>query len=158
MASESRAEALARLRPWVERASEFSGWDFSDLRVRDLEAGPRWDYASVVAQHADGATAVLDLGTGGGERLAGMRADLPDRVVATESWHLNAPIAQDRLRPLGVDVVRAWSEEGALPFGGGSFDLVIDRHEGLDPAEVARVLRGGGTLVTQQVYRHDRQE
>jgi hypothetical protein len=32
-----------------------------------------------------------------------------------------------------------------------TFDLVFDRHEELGPAEVARVLRPGGTIVTQQI-------
>lgn len=154
----SRAEALARLRPWVERARDFSGWDFSQLRVQDLDPGPPWDYAALVGEIANGAKAVLDLGTGGGERLASFRDALPARVVATETWHVNAPVARTRLRPLGVEVVRAWSEDGALPFADASFDLVTDRHEALDPGEVARVLKRGGALVTQQVYRHDRQE
>ena len=71
------------------------------------------------------------------------------RVVATEQWHVNAPVARDRLRPLGVDVVRADSLR--LPFADGAFDLVLDRHEALEPAEVARVLRPDGRVITQQV-------
>jgi SAM-dependent methyltransferase len=155
--TESRDAALARLRPWVERARTFSGWDFSMLRTRPLDA-PAWDYARVVAGAARGRRSAVDLGTGGGERLARMRDALPPRLVATETWHVNAPIAYRALRPLGVDVVRAWSEDGALPFRDASFDLVIDRHEALDPAEVARVLEPGGTLVTQQVSAHHFQE
>jgi hypothetical protein len=38
-----------------------------------------------------------------------------------------------------------------LPFRNGSFDLVLSRHEELQPTEVARVLSPGGTLLTQQV-------
>ena len=56
---------------------------------------------------------------------------------------MNAPVARDRLRPLGAEVVRADSLR--LPFGDASFDLVLDRHEALEPAEVARVLQPGGT-------------
>jgi SAM-dependent methyltransferase len=51
---------------------------------------------------------------------------------------------------LGVDVVACSSL--ALPFADASFDLVLDRHEALNPAEVGRVLRGGGTVLTQQVW------
>jgi SAM-dependent methyltransferase len=99
---------------------------------------------------------VLDLGTGGGERLASLRRDLPRLVVATEEWAVNAPIAFRRLAPLGVRVVRAKSAR--LPFRTASFDLVIDRHEEFDPAEVDRVLLAGGSFVTQQVGQHDWRE
>lgn len=155
--TESRDAVLARLRPWVERANDFSGWDFSSLRARPLDP-PRWDYGDAVACAARGRRSAVDLGTGGGGRTAAMRGALPARVVATESWHVNVPLAHRRLRPLGVDVVRAWTEDGALPFRAGSFDLVIDRHEALDPTDVARVLAPGGVLVTQQVYAHHFQE
>ena len=143
-----RRDALERLRPWIERARTFSGWSFPDIKVRPLEE-PLWDYRSLEREMARGASAVLDLGTGGGELLAGVRDSLPARVVATEEWHVNAPIAYRRLAPLGAGVVRARSLH--LPFAADAFDLVIDRHEELAPSEAARVLRPGGRVMTQQV-------
>jgi SAM-dependent methyltransferase len=94
---------------------------------------------------------VLDLGTGGGERLAAMRDGLPRRVVATEVWAVNAPFARARLAPLGVEVVRAPSE--APLFADRSFDLVINRHSGFESDGIARLIRPGGSFVTQQVGR-----
>ncbi|MEX0875333.1 MAG: hypothetical protein WD646_02505 [Actinomycetota bacterium] len=41
--------------------------------------------------------------------------------------------------------------ESRLPFRDSSLDLVIDRHEAFRATEVARVLRPGGTFLTQQV-------
>ena len=95
------------------------------------------------------------MGTGGGERLAELRPALPSRVVATEQWHVNAPVARDRLAPLGVEIVRASSDDATLPFADAAFDLVINRHEALTPADVVRVLRPGGRFVTQQVGMHN---
>lgn len=149
---QTRREALERLRPWIERARTFSGWpqhDFPEFAVRPLEPGPPWNYEALVREYAREARSVLDLGTGGGEFVASVRESLPARMVATEEWHVNAPIAYRRLRPLGVDVVRARSPQ--LPFAGETFDLVIDRHEELSPSDVARVLRPGGQVLTQQV-------
>jgi SAM-dependent methyltransferase len=96
---------------------------------------------------------VLDLGTGGGERLADLRPSLPRLVVATEEWSRNAPVAFRRLRPLGIAVIRCRSDR--LPLLDSTFDLVIDRHEEFSPQEVSRVLNGDGEFITQQVGQSD---
>ena len=120
-----------------------------------------WDYDSLVAERARSSPDLLDLGTGGGEWLASF-AFRPARTVATEAWEPNVPVAADRLRPLGVDIVavepardnadQAPDEaSGRLPFPPASFHLVTCRHEAFVAAEVARVLAPGGSFITQQV-------
>lgn len=146
---ERRARTLAALQPYVERARSFSGWSHDGLAVRHLAPGPPWDYEALARESARKAQRVLDLGTGGGEVLSRIVAGSRARCVATEEWVVNAPVAWNRLRPLGVDVVRCDSLH--LPFASASFDLVLDRHEALEPAEVARVLARGGRVFTQQV-------
>jgi len=147
----SRQVALARLRPPAERARSFSGWDLSDHRPHALEPEPPWDFGNLVREFGPASSAVLDLGTGGGEILSALRPSLPNTVVATEEWIVNAPIAFRRLSPLGVHVVRAKSMQ--LSFADASFDLLLSRHEEFAPGEVARVLAPGGRFVTQQVGR-----
>jgi SAM-dependent methyltransferase len=115
-----------------------------------------WDYDEHVRGLARGVHAVLDIGTGGGERLELLRDGLPRTVVASEEWPVNAPVARERLAPLGVDVVHASDE--APPFATSTFDLVINRHSAFDPAEVVRVLRSGGAFLTQQVGRANWEE
>jgi SAM-dependent methyltransferase len=39
-----------------------------------------------------------------------------------------------------------------MPFASGSFDLVLNRHSGLNGAEVARILAPGGVFFTQQIH------
>lgn len=45
------------------------GWDFSWFEGRATEARPSWGYARSMAGRLAGATAVLDVQTGGGEVL-----------------------------------------------------------------------------------------
>ena len=144
-----KAQALVELRPYIERARSFSGWSFSELDVRHLDPRMPWDYEAIAREAAKQAASIVDLGTGGGERLAGIVEGASAQVVATEEWEVNAPVARARLAPLGVTVVRADSLR--LPFTEEAFDLVLDRHEALEPAEVARVLQPRGTVITQQV-------
>ncbi len=157
MTGTDRETALKEVRRWVDRARGMSGWDLTSLPAVDVEPGPPWSYAAVVRECAEGARRVLDVGTGGGEVLSGLRDALPSEVVATEEWGPNAPVARRRLMPLRVEVVRCAAEVG-LPFAKESFDLVIARHEAISPREVARVLASGGQLVTQQVGYDDLEE
>ncbi|MEW2546040.1 class I SAM-dependent methyltransferase [Streptomyces sp. NPDC047002] len=131
-------------------AVSVEGWDFSWLDGRATEERPPWGYARTVAARMARARAALDIETGGGEVLAGVPV-LPRLTAATESWPPNVARAAERLRPRGAVVV-ATATGGPLPFGDGAFDLVVSRH----PVrarwdEIARVLRPGGTYLSQEV-------
>jgi len=131
-------------------AADVSGWDFSWLEGRATEERPPWGYARLLAERWARATAALDVQTGGGEVLAEAGA-YPAVAVATESWPPNVARATRRLHPHGVVVV-AVPDESPLPFADGAFDLVTSRHPTTTAwAEVARVLRPGGTYLGQHV-------
>jgi SAM-dependent methyltransferase len=138
-------------------AAAFEGWDFSFLDGRVDEAAPAWSFSELVRARI--ATPVLDMGTGGGEFFASF-APFPGLAVATEGWPPNVPVAARRLRPLDINVVHVagapdnadWAGAGGdLPFADESFALIVNRHESFSPTEVWRVLRAGGTFLTQQV-------
>jgi SAM-dependent methyltransferase len=140
-----------RIRPFVERAHRFSGWRLDEFTPRPLEPRPPWSYETRAAELLREAKSVLDMGTGGGELLETLSASFRGRAVATEPWSVNAPVAAARLGPHGISVVQCSSLQ--LPFRDASFDAVLNRHEELDPAEVARVLYARGSVLTQQIGR-----
>ena len=136
-----------------EERQLFAGWDFSYLEGRMVEEHPPWSYLDRAAALMRQSSTVLDMGTGGGERLLELRAHWPDTVVVTEEYPPNVKLAGDRLGPLGVRVLRVpLRRDGAMPFAGGAFDLILNRHSGLSCAEVARILAPGGVFLTQQVH------
>ena len=145
----NREKELARLKPWSDKAQLFTGWDLTNVEPRLIDPGPPWWYEDLVREYGEGKKIALDMGTGGGELLSELRQKLPPKTVATEEWNVNAPIAKRRLGPLGVDLVRCRSK--GLPFADSAFDLVVNRHEELEPGEVARIISRGGHVVTQQV-------
>ncbi|MET1071455.1 MAG: class I SAM-dependent methyltransferase [Umezawaea sp.] len=126
------------------------GWDFSWFEGRATEERPSWGYARLLAERMARAGAALDLQTGGGEVLATIPHP-PPVLVATESWPPNLEIARHNLRPLGGTVVE--SEDTAdLPFDDGAFDLVVSRHPtAVRWHEIARVLKPGGTYLSQGI-------
>lgn len=131
-------------------AAPVAGWDFAWLEGRATEQRPSWGYARTMASRLATATAALDIQTGGGEVLAEAPV-LPQLTVATESWPPNVDKATALLHPLGVAVV-VDDDEPPLPFADAAFDLVVSRHPvTVWWGEIARVLRPGGTYLSQQV-------
>jgi SAM-dependent methyltransferase len=139
----------------------FEGWDFSWLRGRMRVEPLPWDFDALAADRARESPDLLDMGTGGGERLSRL-AGRPAGTVATEAWAPNVPVAARRLHPLGIAVVHVDGaldntdqspDEllGRLPFRDESFHLVMNRHESFVISEVARILASGGYFLTQQV-------
>lgn len=79
--------------------------------------------------------------------------------MATEGWPPNLPVATAALAARGIPVLAYDAEEDRrLPFADARFDVVLDRHEAYDVAEVMRVLRPGGRFLTQQVDGRDFEE
>ncbi|MEJ7833248.1 MAG: class I SAM-dependent methyltransferase [Nocardioides sp.] len=143
------------LSTWRTRfADPVHGWDFGELGDALIAEEPPWSYADWAATALRGATSALDMGTGGGEVLAGLAdsVGLPADTVATEGWAPNLPVAREALAPLGVEVVAYDAEaSAAMPFPDGRFDAVLNRHEAFVASEVARLLKPGGRFLTQQV-------
>jgi SAM-dependent methyltransferase len=133
----------------------FSGWDMSYIEDRSVTPPNfqhAWNYTTVMLEAMKSAHAMLDMGTGGGERLASFAAQqpLPEQTYATEGYAPNVPIARQRLAPLGI-TVHEGSDDSQLPFADNTFDLVINRHTSYAPHEVQRILKPDGLFITQQV-------
>ncbi len=132
-----------------EEKAHFSGWDFSYIKDRAINENPPWTYKAIAREHLNKSRAVLDMGTGGGEVFASL-APFPPYAVAIEGYHPNFLIAKKRLEPLGVTVIEA-NEVHKLPFKDGEFDLVLNRHSGINEKEIYRVTSSPGIFLTQQV-------
>ena len=139
---------------WLrEERQPFSGWDFSYLDGRLKGGREPWSYLDRAAELMGNASSVIDMDTGGGEKISSLRDHWPARVVATEDYAPNFKLANERLSPLGAEVVKvAVSETDPMPFCDGEFDLVLNRHASFNSSEVTRVLSPGGTFLTQQVH------
>jgi len=127
-----------------------AGWDFSWFAGRATEERPPWGYSRLIGERMATVSTGLDVQTGGGEVLAQIPHP-PAMLAATESWPPNIAVARRNLRALGASVVEV-ADDAPLPFAAGSFDLVVSRHPTVVLwAEIARVLRPGGTYLSQQV-------
>jgi len=138
-------------------AADVTGWDFSWLHGRATEQRPSWGYQRLLAARLARVERALELQTGGGEFLAGIES-YPPSMVATEGWPPNLVRARSTLGPRGVAVL-PHPDDPPLPFAAEVFDLVSSRHPvEVWWAEIARVLRPGGTYLAQHIGRRSNAE
>jgi SAM-dependent methyltransferase len=121
------------------------GWDFSCMKV--LRQPVPWDYQDVVLQYLRPSDDVLDVGTGGGEKLA----DLAGSFSHGLGIDVDAKMVQvaGEISAAGNVDFRVCSEQ--LETIAEKFDVIIDRHAPFDLAAVAAHLKPGGYFITQQV-------
>ena len=126
------------------------GWDFS--RMNTSHPPTPWDYGSVVRSHLRPTDSVIDLGTGGGERLLEFRYDA--RLL------VGVDIDVEMIRRAETNSASAGAKNvhfrvGTGPEVNGHFDVVINRHAPFEPEAIRELLPVDGTFITQQVGEHN---
>ncbi|MDG5789801.1 class I SAM-dependent methyltransferase [Evansella sp. AB-P1] len=135
---------------WIsEERKTFKGWDFSYIADRTSGGELPWNYKDIVLSYMNSDIEILDMGTGGGEFLLSLNPP-KGKTFATEGYPPNYEICKKVLPKYGIDVRRVFNKY-QLPYEDNSFDLIINRHESIYTDEVYRILKPGGTFITQQV-------
>lgn len=140
------------LKLWLqeEEQAHIHGWDFSHISGRyEEEQDLPWNYREIVRHYRRPEQKLLDVETGGGEFLLSLNHPCCN-LAATENYPPNVELCKEKLLPLGIDFREA-DGGGRLPFGDGSFDLILNRHGSFHPAETSRLLKDGGIFITEQV-------
>jgi SAM-dependent methyltransferase len=121
------------------------GWDFS--RINDLRQPVPWDYAQVVARYLRPADLVLDIGTGGAERLADLAGLFGHGLGIDVDPEMIRQAEQSRAAHNLKFMVCSEHLEGIT----SGFDVILSRHAPFDLQAVADHLKPGGYFITQQV-------
>lgn len=132
---------------------ERQGWDFT--RVRDARDPVPWSYNEVMRHYLKPSSVVLDVGTGGGERFIslaqyygqGIGVDLSPAMIETARGNLTPTLAEK----VSFEVMSA----DDLRFPAELFDVVLNRHSIVNPAQITRVLKPGGHFIMQTVGPHN---
>lgn len=141
-------------RAFYEQAGSLNGWNFSRLQV--VEEGVRWDFFEEAAKRCTTSDLLLDIGTGGGERLLAASAcallaigiDHSEAMIRTAAANLAASPASN------VRFMRMEAEK--LDFPDHFFNVITCRQSEFYAEEVRRVLVHGGVFLTQQVSEGDK--
>ncbi|NNN07898.1 MAG: class I SAM-dependent methyltransferase, partial [Acidimicrobiaceae bacterium] len=123
----------------AEQVGERVGWDFSTMRT--LREPVPWDYITVVRDYLQPTDSVVDLGTGGGERLLELQNDASALlgIDLDEEMIGRARILAGEKCPSHVQF-----EVGTDMNLNREFDVVLNRHAPFDPQVVKELLVDGG--------------
>ena len=135
---------------WKEEeknAIKASGFSYIDGKW-DADELP-WNYRDVLGKYLKKTDMLLDLDTGNGEFL--LTLDHPFELTGiTEAYDRNYELCKIELEPLGITVKRLLKSK-ALPYEDSMFDVVHNRNGSFNIDEVFRVLKPGGSFITQQI-------
>lgn len=138
---------LERLRSIAASVDDRRGWDFSRMQT-EREPVP-WDYLEVVRSYLKPTHAVLDIGTGGGEKFLALSPRFATGVGIDPDPDIVRVARANGAGQPSVTFAEMSAED--LAFAEATFDVVLCRHAPFVVAKVIRVLKPGGYLVTQQV-------
>ncbi|MGN7764400.1 class I SAM-dependent methyltransferase [Paenibacillus sp. 22594] len=139
---------------FYDKVGKMNGWDFSKLQV--TSEGIEWDFYEEVIRRSKGTDVLLDVGTGGGENVLSIASsfhsvfgiDLSSGMMETAKSNL------DKANISNVEFKLMSSDDLEFPFD--SIDVVSCCHAPFFSNEVAKVLKNGGTFLTQQVSEGDK--
>lgn len=136
-----------------EKAGKRIGWDFSHLKT--TEVGQGWDFYKEVLKKAKPTDTILDIGTGGGERILKIAKHFKSVYGIDHSPSMVSTAKTNLSKTKLKNVQFSMMDSSKLNFPDNYFDIVTDRHCDFNPSEVSRVLKKGGYFFTQQVSEGD---
>jgi SAM-dependent methyltransferase len=133
---------------------EIGDWDFSKFEI-ESECLTKWDLYELLNQLANRESRILDLGTGGGEKLLKsfpivkeiLGTDFSDKMIETANKNLKLSGRKDVkfriMDNLNMDVPDNY------------FDIVVARNTVTDPQQIYKCLKEGGYLLLRGVDKDD---
>lgn len=134
--------------------NKIKNWDFSDIKVKE-ENLTNWDMYSILNNVANKEDYILDLGTGGGEKVLNCFPDVA-KIIGTD-------LSAEMIKTANVNLKR--SNKSNIEFKvmdnlkmnvpNDYFDIVVARHTCIDAKQIYSALKDGGLLLLRGVDKLD---
>ena len=133
---------------------EIKDWDFSKFEI-ESESLTNWNLYELLNKLANKETRILDLGTGGGEKLLEYFKKVKE-IVGTDFSEGMIETANKNLKLSGrKDVTFRIMDNLNMDVPDEYFDIVVARNTVTDPKQIYKCLKKGGYLLIRGVDRAD---
>ena len=129
---------------------EAKNWDFSDIKRTD-ESLTDWDMAAIINKTAKKNFRILDLGTGGGEKVLTCFPEVKE-ILGTDFSEAMIETAKKNLKKSGRKNISFRTMDNLkMDTPDEYFDMVVARHTCIDPVQIYKTLKPGGFLIVRGV-------
>jgi len=138
----------------LEFYNEVKDWDFSKIKYKE-ESLTNWDMYDILSKKSTKNSYILDLGTGGGEKLLSnfpkakriIGTDLSAEMIKTAQCNLE----KSKRRNIEFKVM----DNLKMDFENDYFDIIVARHTRIDAKQIYRCLKKNGILLLRGVDQLD---
>ncbi len=138
----------------LEFYEKVKNWEFSMINYTK-EILTNWDLYELLKLNANKESRVLDLGTGGGEKVIKYFPDCKE-ILATDFSEEMIKTARDNLRKSGRKNIEFRTMDNLkMNTPNNYFDIVVARHTCTDAQQIYNTLKDGGKLLLRGVDKLD---
>lgn len=133
---------------------ELANWDFSKIKMK-VKKLTDWDFYNEINKVINDNTKMLDIGTGGGEKLLKLYPHKGE-IIATDYSSEMIKTANQNLKDYPNDNIKFMVMDSLdLKFDNNTFDVVTARHTPIDAKKIYDILKPNGVLIIQGVDKED---
>ena len=137
-----------------EYYDEVKDWDFSMFQI-EAEDFTNWDLYEILKKIVDKDSKVLDLGTGGGEKVIELFPDCAE-ILATDFSEAMIETANKNLEKSGrKNITFRIMDNLKMNVPNNYYDVVVARNTVTDPKQIFKCLKPGGYLIMHGVDKLD---
>ena len=138
----------------LEYYNKIKNWDFSMINYKE-ESLTNWDMYDELNKYTNLESKILDLGTGGGEKVLKYFPKCQE-IVATDFSKEMINTAQKNLKNSNRnDVIFRQMDNLNMDIQNDYFDVVVARHTCIDASQIYKTLKKGGRLIVRGVDKLD---
>lgn len=129
-------------------------WDFSNIKIEE-ENLTNWDMYKILNEHYKDNDYILDLGTGGGEKVLKYFPEVA-KIIGTDLSSEMIKTARENLNKSNRDNIEFKVMDNLkMTFPTDYFNIVVARHTCIDAKQIYNVLKRGGMLLLRGVDKFD---
>ena len=138
----------------LEYYNKTANWSFDEFGI-ESESLTDWDLYDVLSKLATRESRVLDLGTGGGEKLLAFFPECAE-ITGTDFSPAMVGTALENLAKSGrKNISFKVMDNLKMDVPSSYFDIVVARHTITDPVQIMNCLKPGGYLLIRGVDKYD---
>ncbi len=138
----------------IDFYNRIKDWDFSDIKIEE-ENFTNWDMYKILNEQSKKSDYILDLGTGGGEKVLEIFPNVT-KIIGTDLSEEMIKTAYHNLeKSKKYNIEFKIMNNLKITFPNDYFNIVVARHTCIDAKQIYNVLKEGGLLLLRGVDKLD---